>query len=145
MNIRWIAVALCAVAGIAVAGGTVTYQTLFRVDNGALDWQKPGGSVAVQQLGGPAYAGGVVYVTPTQHVALSMAGVSTQGIVWARNLSTATSGVGAVRLGVDVGGEFLGFAEVGTNEVYWVKLATNSVFARSVAGTNALEYAVFER
>jgi hypothetical protein len=141
MNLRTLAsVGLaCGVAVLARGDSNIQYQAYFRVQNGALDWSKNIGVVSIAQRGGPAYDGGVVSIgVATQ--ALTIAGVANPGWSWFRNLSAG----GTVALGIESGGSFLPFASVRTNEMVYFRLGTNAVVVRSLAGTNALEYAIFE-
>jgi hypothetical protein len=96
--------------------------------------------VSIVQQGGPSYVGGVVSVNNSTTTTISAASLSTVGYAWFRNLSAG----GAIKIGVELGGSFLPYQQLGTNEMQWLRLGTNSIVAQSSAGTNLLEYAIFQ-
>ena len=142
MNLRTLAAVglACGVAVFARGDSNIQYSAFFRVQNGNLDWSKNLGTVSIVQQGGPSYVGGVVSVNNSTTTTISAASLSTVGYAWFRNLSAG----GAIKIGVELGGSFLPYQQLGTNEMQWLRLGTNSIVAQSSAGTNLLEYAIFQ-
>lgn len=98
-------------------------------------------TIEIDLTGAAVHAAGSPILSTTE-AALPVGSVTTLGILWGKNLDTTAANI--VELGIKPAGTFLPVNRWGAGEAFAVRLVPGvSYFVRSVAGTPAFDYELF--